>query len=372
MDFVLVKKRDNSSGISNLSNNVRKSSAQHKDLICTVCGASATGFNFSAITCMCCKAFFRRNALFGLSALQCRYLTENCPVNIKSRRDCSYCRLKKCFQVGMKKELILTDEFKRIKREKILANRQMTLNSIRPIGSLMIKKNNLQLKELDLSYLTNIYNAYEEYCRLPLIRFEKNEYDFICQQPIKSRFKIQHYFDYYNKSESFLKNFFKCLPEFKQLSSDQQSSLTEHNMRSLTRISLIEIMNDQLLLCPAINPLIETLFGKYIIETSAIILHELKNQINDSICIRLLLIILLFTTCSTYYDHIDTLHIYKIQEKYTELLWLYLRQRYTELEACQKLSIMIRHCIHLQTIGHLADLKRAEIQQKQTFSLSLE
>ncbi len=32
-------------------------------LVCLVCGDVARGWNFEVITCMSCKAFFRRNAL---------------------------------------------------------------------------------------------------------------------------------------------------------------------------------------------------------------------------------------------------------------------------------------------------------------------
>lgn len=32
-------------------------------LTCVVCGSPALGYNFDAITCESCKAFFRRNAL---------------------------------------------------------------------------------------------------------------------------------------------------------------------------------------------------------------------------------------------------------------------------------------------------------------------
>jgi hypothetical protein len=315
---------------------------------------------------MCCKAFFRRNALFGLQSLQCRYLTENCLINIKSRRDCSYCRLKKCFQVGMKKELILTEELKRVKREKILANRQMTLNSIDSID-LLTNKKNFQFNGIVSSDLTNIYNAYEEYCRLPSIIFEKNEYELICHQPIKSRIKVQHYFEYYKKSEAFLMSFFQCVPEFKQLSNDQQLALSKHNIRLIMRISLTETINDQLTFWPAIYLLLETIFGKLLMEKTNILLHTFKYQINDSICIRLLLIILLFSTHHTYNGNTDTLHIYKIQEKYTELLWFYLKQRYNELIACQKFSIIIRYCLHFQLIGHLADLKRQELLKQFSF-----
>ena len=39
---------------------VRKKSG---GLICSICEAPAHGYNFDAITCESCKAFFRRNAL---------------------------------------------------------------------------------------------------------------------------------------------------------------------------------------------------------------------------------------------------------------------------------------------------------------------
>jgi hypothetical protein len=36
------------------------------ELLCVVCGATANGYNFDAITCESCKAFFRRNAFRSL------------------------------------------------------------------------------------------------------------------------------------------------------------------------------------------------------------------------------------------------------------------------------------------------------------------
>jgi ribosomal protein L37E len=41
-----------------------KSKKNH--LTCVVCGSTARGYNFNAITCMSCKIFFRRNALTGI------------------------------------------------------------------------------------------------------------------------------------------------------------------------------------------------------------------------------------------------------------------------------------------------------------------
>jgi hypothetical protein len=39
---------------------------------CSVCGDKALGYNFNAITCESCKAFFRRNALKNKASLKTR------------------------------------------------------------------------------------------------------------------------------------------------------------------------------------------------------------------------------------------------------------------------------------------------------------
>jgi len=41
------------------------------DKICGVCGDRALSYNFDAISCESCKAFFRRNAPKGLVSLEC-------------------------------------------------------------------------------------------------------------------------------------------------------------------------------------------------------------------------------------------------------------------------------------------------------------
>ena len=39
------------------------SAASMRNKVCAVCGDRALGYNFNALTCESCKAFFRRNAL---------------------------------------------------------------------------------------------------------------------------------------------------------------------------------------------------------------------------------------------------------------------------------------------------------------------
>uniref|UniRef100_A0A1L8DIG6 Putative nuclear receptor nhr-48 n=1 Tax=Nyssomyia neivai TaxID=330878 RepID=A0A1L8DIG6_9DIPT len=96
-------------------------SPQDDGKLCSVCGDKALGYNFNAITCESCKAFFRRNAL-STKALTCPF-SEQCDITVVTRRFCQKCRLEKCFSIGMKKEYIMSEEDKILKRKKIEQNR---------------------------------------------------------------------------------------------------------------------------------------------------------------------------------------------------------------------------------------------------------
>lgn len=86
-----------------------------------VCSDRALGHNFNAVTCESCKAFFRRNAISN-KKFSCPF-SNACEITTITRRFCQKCRLEKCFKVGMKKEYIMSDEDKELKRMKIEQNR---------------------------------------------------------------------------------------------------------------------------------------------------------------------------------------------------------------------------------------------------------
>ena len=112
---------------------------------CLVCSDTAVGINFGVPTCAPCKAFFRRNAVkLGVSPSRSflRLLKTHvvsffffqkidfvcqedgdCPVTYQSRRICSCCRLAKCFRVGMKRALILSDTEREARKELVQQNR---------------------------------------------------------------------------------------------------------------------------------------------------------------------------------------------------------------------------------------------------------
>ncbi|KAI1885238.1 hypothetical protein AGOR_G00218110 [Albula goreensis] len=76
--------------------------------VCQVCGDRATGYHFNAMTCEGCKGFFRR-AMKRPVKFSCPFQNA-CLITKSNRRQCQACRLRKCKEIGMLKELIMSDE----------------------------------------------------------------------------------------------------------------------------------------------------------------------------------------------------------------------------------------------------------------------
>ncbi|XP_003729121.2 hepatocyte nuclear factor 4-gamma isoform X2 [Strongylocentrotus purpuratus] len=71
---------------------------------CSICGDRATGKHYGAASCDGCKGFFRRSVRKN-HQYTCRFC-RGCVVDKDKRNQCRYCRLKKCFRAGMKKEAV--------------------------------------------------------------------------------------------------------------------------------------------------------------------------------------------------------------------------------------------------------------------------
>ncbi|XP_067299499.1 nuclear receptor subfamily 1 group I member 2 isoform X1 [Pseudorasbora parva] len=77
--------------------------------ICQVCGDKSTGYHFNAMTCEGCKGFFRRAMKRPVAQICCPF-QNTCVITKSNRRQCQSCRLQKCISIGMKRELIMSDE----------------------------------------------------------------------------------------------------------------------------------------------------------------------------------------------------------------------------------------------------------------------
>ncbi|XP_054892602.1 hepatic nuclear factor 4, beta isoform X2 [Poeciliopsis prolifica] len=71
---------------------------------CFICADRATGKHYGASSCDGCKGFFRRS-IRSNQTYNCRF-NRQCVVDKDKRNQCRYCRLRKCFKAGMRKEAV--------------------------------------------------------------------------------------------------------------------------------------------------------------------------------------------------------------------------------------------------------------------------
>lgn len=118
--------------------------------ICGVCNDKATGYHFNAMTCEGCKGFFRRS-IKNQKNFVC--LNNNqCTIDKEQRKHCQACRLRLCFEIGMKKECIMTEKEIEEKRQLVMANRQKrAAQSWKP--SVFSAEQQEILKKLTLSFI---------------------------------------------------------------------------------------------------------------------------------------------------------------------------------------------------------------------------
>ncbi|KAM7534071.1 hypothetical protein Aperf_G00000106880 [Anoplocephala perfoliata] len=91
--------------------------------LCVVCGDNATGFHYRAMTCEGCKGFFRRTIQKNLEYV-CKF-NGKCKVDEKQNRNsCQKCRFERCLAGGMAKDLVLSEEKRKAKRQLIESNRE--------------------------------------------------------------------------------------------------------------------------------------------------------------------------------------------------------------------------------------------------------
>ncbi|KAG5264214.1 hypothetical protein AALO_G00251220 [Alosa alosa] len=80
---------------------------------CFVCQDKSSGYHYGVSACEGCKGFFRRSIQKNM-VYTC-HREKNCIINKVTRNRCQYCRLQKCFGVGMSKESVRNDRNKKKK-----------------------------------------------------------------------------------------------------------------------------------------------------------------------------------------------------------------------------------------------------------------
>ncbi|CAF4967821.1 unnamed protein product, partial [Rotaria sp. Silwood1] len=308
------------------------------------------------------------------SELRCQS-SGSCVINIHTRRHCAYCRLQKCFDVEMRKELILSDEEKKSRHLLILANRQLKqiLSNKQPLLTLstalrkrkrsLISSRNEQtvvnsvtkmhccssndiLNDEDRILLNNINNAYQ-------LVVDKNDYSYIDKYTSSTPFS-QFINDETIMYESLI-NFFKCIPEFKQLDKNDQILLIKSNLLTIIHLHHIIIYNFQD--CPNLDKCLSKWINKdfdyQIVRTR----QYFYRFINHPLVLKLALVVLIFSVnlsswfdITQFYEYKNMKILFEYQNYYTNILWRYLNYLFDEKEAIKVMEIIVMQILRFQLL----------------------
>ncbi|CAG2110273.1 unnamed protein product, partial [Medioppia subpectinata] len=127
------------------ANQIRGSESTHEQSLCAVCGDTAFGNHYNAITCQGCKGFFKRSVTNN-AIYKCEF-KNNCIIDLYTRRKCRHCRHKRCLSSGMDPELVRSGD-------KINANTIQAVNHIRS----HMTSNTVNISHNDMITLIEIQN----------------------------------------------------------------------------------------------------------------------------------------------------------------------------------------------------------------------
>ncbi|CAF4476408.1 unnamed protein product [Rotaria sp. Silwood2] len=354
-------------------------------LICRVCGAPAHGYNFDQITCESCKAFFRRNALKNKPQFKCRF-DGNCVINMRNRRQCSYCRLKKCFDIKMRKDWIRTEEERRLRQLKNLHKQRGQLNelsldeqeSIANIPLVARKKKRLKslitrqvIPELTVAkiepvYPMNTFAIHRNLCdddRIVLnniinaYKLGANQADYSHINRCTSSTTLTQFLnEEVNMYESLI-NFYKQIPEFKKYNLTDRILLIKCNITNMIHLHHIIVENFQELTHMAEH------MPRWTSQEYHEQMHRARNKMNYfmkyPLILKIALVVFIFSinlsipcgnNSSQFTDYNNKRQLYENQNFYILLLWRYLNYLFNEYEAIRSIQLLVTQILRYQTL----------------------
>ncbi|KAL3842739.1 hypothetical protein ACJMK2_020727 [Sinanodonta woodiana] len=237
---------------------------------CRICHEKASGIHYGLNTCEACKGFFRRS-LKSNKMYKCKKHGK-CDVVKKRRSSCSFCRLKKCTDLGMSKEAIKTGRYTHEFHSKnIMEVKQNTLDAADvsesdrssqdichqsipdslikdPAIEAMIKTvdeaQNLLFEKLDTFLNKDIMAAQQQSCKeryrkfcqnLGVTALTENTAGFGSE---KRQVMLEIYITYMENGVKGLVAFSKQLPDFTNLHIDDKAALIKNSVFDVWQIGV--------------------------------------------------------------------------------------------------------------------------------------
>ncbi|CAF2876552.1 unnamed protein product [Rotaria sp. Silwood2] len=323
----------------------KKIKPKNGSLVCVVCGSSAHGYNFGAIACESCKAFFRRNAWKDPAeqkASKHRQIEENRRLALNSNSQTN----EQEFQLSS--STFLDDLFTSIDTNILLTDFTYLL-SPQPQQTLLSPE--------DLQRVETISVFYQK-------RIEFAAHDGLPWDPSVDAKTFLQVLNSQSVAVMRLLSFFKQIPEFIQLNADDKVTLVKYNLTTILGINcalsyntetgqIIESTSD----VPVNMQFFPVLHGyKMCMQSGKIFRSFLHIAKYDRKIIELTLIILILTKGFSIINHLDEqifndeMSVYRAQNFYIELLWKYMETTHGYKKAIDLFSQLIGNAISWQII----------------------
>ncbi|XP_017370586.1 nuclear receptor subfamily 1 group I member 3 isoform X2 [Cebus imitator] len=196
---------------------------------CVVCGDQATGYHFNALTCEGCKGFFRRTVSKSIGPT-CPF-AGSCEVSKAQRRHCPACRLQKCLDAGMRKDMILSAEALALRRAKQAQRRAQQT----PMQ--LSKEREELIRTLLGAHTRHMGTMFEQF-----VQFRPPAHLFIHHQPLPTLAPVLPLLAHFADINTFMVQqvikFTKDLPLFRSLPIEDQISLLKGAAVEICHIAL--------------------------------------------------------------------------------------------------------------------------------------
>ncbi|CAF0882069.1 unnamed protein product [Didymodactylos carnosus] len=278
-----------------------------------------------------------------------------------NRRHCTYCCLQKCFNVGMRKEWIRSEEEKQLKKYQIENNRQLKQKK----NEFNKNKNNIKQTIQTLSLLSNDKSSLtqDDWCHLNniFILYDQKAKPVVLNRHSLNTTTINEFVNKKSVWVMQLLSYFKQIPEFQKINVDDQVLLTKYNFRVLIPINLALIRYK---LASTTSPsdhidFMISVHGKELYQNMRKNVLSISLFQHDPMIIKLMLIIMLFSGClltTTSQMEINSFQniyqIYTAQNFYAKLLWCYMEYVFGESGAIVAFSMFISRCLRIQLVSN--------------------
>ncbi|CAM4764581.1 unnamed protein product [Rotaria magnacalcarata] len=337
-------------------------------LMCKICGDVARGFNFDVITCLSCKAFFRRNA-FRLSSIRCCQRKNCCKITKETRSYCPACRLKKCYAFGMNSNLIQSvskrETSSHVSKESMIEKQtKIQLSTPRPIG--LLQNDSSMLSHDQWNLLSNIIRSYDKQNVIKEVRCILESKSSL---PAKLRLKPADTIDLMSKPLENIVLLMGNSPHFCALSSNAHRAVVSHNLILTGGLDgyFVARETDQL---NNIHYMIASgaLYGSDFMAQCAKDNERLEPNGN---LIKIMLFVLIFSSnCSVVVFNgqedinimSSTSELIHIQDIYLAILWKYLIYLYGYNQAIVHFSAMVKSVLDM--LRRVEDLSKNDTLER--------